>query len=94
MPGNRPGDVAYFAAKRDEIRRALESAARDPDDFTFAAQVECGASAGDRRRALEVARRFRAAGATHLMLGLPATAAGPDGVDAMAREVAEPLAGG
>jgi alkanesulfonate monooxygenase SsuD/methylene tetrahydromethanopterin reductase-like flavin-dependent oxidoreductase (luciferase family) len=94
MPGNRPGDVSYFAAKRDEIRRALESAARDPDDFTFAAQVECGASAGDRRRALEVARRFRAAGATHLMLGLPATAAGPDGVDAMAREVAEPLAGG
>jgi alkanesulfonate monooxygenase SsuD/methylene tetrahydromethanopterin reductase-like flavin-dependent oxidoreductase (luciferase family) len=94
MPGNRPGDVAYFATKRDEIRRALETAGRDPDDFTFAAQVDCGASTDDRRRALEVARRFRAAGATHVMLGLPAAAAGPDGVDAMVREVAEPLAGG
>jgi alkanesulfonate monooxygenase SsuD/methylene tetrahydromethanopterin reductase-like flavin-dependent oxidoreductase (luciferase family) len=94
MPGNRPGDVAYFGTKRDEIRRALEAAGRDPDDFTFAAQVDCGVSADDRRRALEVARRFRAARATHLMLGLPATAAGPDGVDALAREVAEPLAGG
>jgi len=26
MPGNRPGDVAYFSQKRDEIRRALEAA--------------------------------------------------------------------
>jgi len=94
MPGNRPGDVAYFATKRDEIRRALEAAGRDPDDFTFAAQVDCGATAHDRSRALQVARRFRAAGATHLMLGLPATAAGRDGVDAMVLEVAEPLAGG
>ncbi len=28
MPGNRPGDVAYFSQKRDEIRRALEAAGR------------------------------------------------------------------
>ena len=39
MPGNRPGDVDYFAPKRDEIARALEAAGRDPADFTFAAQL-------------------------------------------------------
>ena len=47
MPGNRPGDVAYFAEKRDEIRRAIEAAGRDPDAFTFAAQM----TPGDGRRA-------------------------------------------
>jgi alkanesulfonate monooxygenase SsuD/methylene tetrahydromethanopterin reductase-like flavin-dependent oxidoreductase (luciferase family) len=90
MPGNRPGDVGYFAAKRDEIRRALDDAARDPDDFTFAAQLDAGTTAETRRTALGVARRFVAAGANHVIVGVPA-AAGPDGVMAMAREVAAPL---
>jgi alkanesulfonate monooxygenase SsuD/methylene tetrahydromethanopterin reductase-like flavin-dependent oxidoreductase (luciferase family) len=92
MPGNRPGDVAYFAEKRDEIRRALQAAERDSDDFTFAAQLDAGTTADTRRTALEVARRFVAAGANHVIIGVPA-AAGPDGVAAMAREVAEPLSG-
>lgn len=92
MPGNRPGDVAYFARKRDEIRRALEAARRDPDDFTFAAQLDCGASAESRRSALEIGHRFVGSGATHVILGVPASA-GADGMAAMAREVAEPLRG-
>lgn len=92
MPGNRPGDVAYFAEKRDEIRRALEAAGRDPDDFTFAAQLDAGTTADMRRTGLETARRFVAVGANHVIIGVPA-AAGPDGLAAMAREVAEPLAG-
>lgn len=91
MPGNRPGDVAYFAQKRDEIRRALEAAGRDPDDFTFAAQLDCGTTAEARRTALTTSRRFVDAGASHLILGVPAVA-GPDGLAAMAREVAGPLA--
>ena len=91
MPGNRPGDVAYFAEKRDEIYRALEAGGRDPDAFTFAAQLDAGVTAETRRGALDVARRFVAAGANHVIIGVPA-AAGPDGVTAMAREVAEPLA--
>jgi alkanesulfonate monooxygenase SsuD/methylene tetrahydromethanopterin reductase-like flavin-dependent oxidoreductase (luciferase family) len=91
MPGNRPGDVAYFAEKRDEIRRALEAAGRDPDAFTFAAQLSCGTTAVERRDALAVATSFVRAGAGHVILGLPATAA-PDGLVAVAREVAEPLA--
>jgi alkanesulfonate monooxygenase SsuD/methylene tetrahydromethanopterin reductase-like flavin-dependent oxidoreductase (luciferase family) len=91
MPGNRPGDVAYFAQKRDEIRRALETAGRDPDDFTFAAQLDCGTTADARSTALTTARRFVDAGANHLILGVPAVA-GPDGIAAMAIEVAEPVA--
>jgi 2-methylisocitrate lyase-like PEP mutase family enzyme len=90
MPGNRPGDVAYFAEKRDEIRRALEAVGRDPDDFTFAAQLDAGATADTRRTALEIAQRFVGAGANHVIIGVPA-AAGTDGLAAMAREVAEPL---
>ena len=91
MPGNRPGDVAYFAQKREEASRALDRAGRDPDDFTFAAQLDCGVTAADRVRSVDVARRFAAAGANHVILGVPA-AAGPDGMAAMTREVAEPLA--
>jgi len=91
MPGNRPGDVPYFAEKRDEIRRALEAAGRDPDDFTFAAQLSCGTTAAERREALAVATAFVRAGAGHVILGLPATTA-PGGLADVAREVAEPLA--
>jgi alkanesulfonate monooxygenase SsuD/methylene tetrahydromethanopterin reductase-like flavin-dependent oxidoreductase (luciferase family) len=90
MPGNRPGDVAYFAERRDEIRRALALAGRNPDDFAFAAQLSCGSTPADRAAALGVARRFVRAGANHVILGLPATAA-PGGLAAVAREVAEPL---
>jgi alkanesulfonate monooxygenase SsuD/methylene tetrahydromethanopterin reductase-like flavin-dependent oxidoreductase (luciferase family) len=90
MPGNRPGDVEYFADRREAIRRALEAAGRDPDDFGFAGQLNAGATAESRREALATARRFVAAGANHLLIGVPAAAA-PDGLTAMAREVAEPL---
>ena len=93
MPGNRPGDVAYFAGKRDEIRRALAAADRDPDDFAFAAQLSCGTTPADRVEALAVAQRFVRAGANHVILGLPATAA-PGGLAAVAHEVAEPLRDG
>ena len=91
MPGNRPGDAPYFAGKRDEIRRALAAAGRDPDDFMFAAQLDCGTSVESRRAALATGRRFVSAGANHLILGVPAIA-GPDGIAAMAIEVAEPVA--
>ncbi len=90
MPGNRPGDIAYFAAKRDEVSRALEAAGRDPAAFTFAAQLSCGATAASRRAALETSLAFVRAGATHVILGLPAAAA-PDGLAALVTEVAEPL---
>ncbi|TAK02104.1 MAG: LLM class flavin-dependent oxidoreductase [Chloroflexota bacterium] len=90
MPGNRPGDVAYFSERRDTIRRALAGGGRDPDAFTFAAQLSCGRTAAERAAALAVAERFVEAGANHVMLGLPAAAA-PDGLADVVREVAEPL---
>lgn len=93
MPGNRPGDVAYFARKRDEISRALEAVGRDPATFSFAAQLSCGATRATRRSALETARAFVDAGATHVILGVPSDA-GPDELRAMVAEVAEPLLDG
>lgn len=92
MPGNRPGDVAYFAAKRDELARVLEAAGRDVSAFTFAAQLSCGTTPADRRVALETSRAFVQAGANHVILGMPASIA-PDGVVAIADEVAGPLLG-
>ncbi len=93
MPGNRLGDVALFTETRSAILRALEAAGRDPSGFSFAAQLSCGATPAQRKAALATARRFVAAGATHVILGLPAGIA-PDGMSALADEVAEPLGGG
>jgi alkanesulfonate monooxygenase SsuD/methylene tetrahydromethanopterin reductase-like flavin-dependent oxidoreductase (luciferase family) len=91
LPGNRSGDIAYLAEKRDAMLRALEEVGRNPEGFTFAAQVACGSSAADRRAALESARAFVEVGAQHVILGM-APALGPDVLRAIAREVAEPLA--
>jgi len=88
--GNRAGDVAYFVEKRDVIRRALEGAGRDPADFTFAAQVDCGSDARSRTEALDVARAMYHAGADHIILGIPASGA-PQALAPMAHEVAQPL---
>ena len=90
MPGDRSGDVAYLAGKRDELLRALEDNGRPPEALTIAGQVACGESSADRRSALDQARAMQEAGATHLILGM-APRLGPDGLRAIAREVAEPL---
>ncbi len=90
LPGNRAGDVDYFVQMRDRIRKELESAGRDPDAFTFAAQVDCGSSASDRKAALKAARRFQKQGADHVILGIPGSAA-PNAALPMAHEVAEPI---
>jgi hypothetical protein len=90
MPGDRAGDIGYFSAKRDEIRRALEGAGRDPDDFSFAGQVAAGDGPGPRLDALRLAKEFVRAGADHVIVGIPA-AGGPGALAAAAREVAEPL---
>lgn len=90
MPGNRPGDVAYFAERRGVIRAALEAAGRDPDAFTFAAQLSCGATASSRAEARATALAFVRAGATHVILGAPASVA-PEGLRTVADEVAAPL---
>jgi alkanesulfonate monooxygenase SsuD/methylene tetrahydromethanopterin reductase-like flavin-dependent oxidoreductase (luciferase family) len=90
MYGNRAGDVAFFSDMRDRIRRALEAQERDPDDFTFAAQVDAGADASTRRGALRAARELQKAGAHHVIVGIPGAAA-PQALTEMAKVVAEPL---
>ena len=92
MPGNRPGDVAYFADRRDAIRAALEAAGRDPEAFSFAGQLSCGSTAADRTAARETAIAFVRAGATHVILGVPASVA-PEHLRLVADEVAEPALG-
>jgi alkanesulfonate monooxygenase SsuD/methylene tetrahydromethanopterin reductase-like flavin-dependent oxidoreductase (luciferase family) len=90
MPGNRAGDVEYFADRREALVRALESEGRDPAAFRFAGQLNVGGDAAAQRHARETALAFLAAGANHVTLGIPVRD-GPDALAAMAREVAEPI---
>ena len=85
-----PTDLDYFSEKRDAILAALEAAGRDPSTFELSAQVPTGTTAEDRRWALGQAREAVERGATHVILGMPARL-GAAGVDAVAREVAEPF---
>jgi hypothetical protein len=82
--------VPYFVEKREALLRAMDAAGRDPTGFTFAAQVGLENTPASRRQARETALEFRRKGADHIILGVPAPE-GPDGIEAMAREVAEPL---
>jgi alkanesulfonate monooxygenase SsuD/methylene tetrahydromethanopterin reductase-like flavin-dependent oxidoreductase (luciferase family) len=83
-------DIPYFSNKRDRILAAMADAGRDPAGFAFAAQVQTGTTREERRAALDGALAFVRAGATHVILGLPARL-GPDGLTAVATEVAVPL---
>jgi alkanesulfonate monooxygenase SsuD/methylene tetrahydromethanopterin reductase-like flavin-dependent oxidoreductase (luciferase family) len=85
-----PSDLNYFSEKRDLLLAALDAIGRDPSTFTFSAQVPTGTTAEDRRWALDQARDAVERGATHVILGMPPRL-GAAGVDAVAREVAEPL---
>jgi alkanesulfonate monooxygenase SsuD/methylene tetrahydromethanopterin reductase-like flavin-dependent oxidoreductase (luciferase family) len=90
LPGNRAGDVAYLADRRDAMFRALDAAGRDPSGFTIAGQVSCGESAADRRAALGIARSMADVGAQHVILGFRPSL-GPETLRAIADEIAEPL---
>jgi alkanesulfonate monooxygenase SsuD/methylene tetrahydromethanopterin reductase-like flavin-dependent oxidoreductase (luciferase family) len=90
MPGNEAGNVALFVTKRDEIRRGLEAGGRDPGDFTFAAQITVSTEAASLRQGRDAALEFRRVGADHVIIGVRGRD-GPDGLAAMAREVAVPL---
>lgn len=88
-PG-RPADLDYFSGRRDAIMAAMDAIGRDPAGFAIVAQVGTGRSADDRAWALGQARDALKRGATGIILGMPPEL-GSAGVDAVAREVAEPL---
>lgn len=87
---DQPSDMGYFTGRRDALLAALDAAGRDRAKFDIAAQVGTGRSAKDRKWALGQALEAHRLGATHIVLGMPPSL-GSDGVDALAREVAEPL---
>ncbi|HEX7472806.1 MAG TPA: LLM class flavin-dependent oxidoreductase [Candidatus Limnocylindrales bacterium] len=90
LPALPQPEPSYLAEHRSAILREMEAIGRDPTGFEFAAQIATGLDAGSRAQARDLAVAFARAGATHLILGLPAHL-GPDGIRAVAREVAEPV---
>ncbi|MBA2719354.1 MAG: LLM class flavin-dependent oxidoreductase [Chloroflexi bacterium] len=90
LPGTHAGNIEYFAEKRDELAAALSDEGRDPADFDVAGQVQTGATAASRREAVTAARGLIAAGATHIVLGMPA-ALGPAGLDEIVGDCLVPL---
>ena len=89
-PDKNPTDMTYFADRRDAIFAALEAAGRDRAGFAIVAQVPAGDSPASRATCLEAGLDAVRLGATHVILGMPARL-GAAGVDAVAREIAEPL---
>jgi alkanesulfonate monooxygenase SsuD/methylene tetrahydromethanopterin reductase-like flavin-dependent oxidoreductase (luciferase family) len=90
LPGVNAGDRAYLAAKRDELLAAMAAIGRDPAAFDVVGQVTIGTTAETRRAALDDAIGLVRAGATQVVLGVPAST-GPAGIDAAARELVAPL---
>jgi alkanesulfonate monooxygenase SsuD/methylene tetrahydromethanopterin reductase-like flavin-dependent oxidoreductase (luciferase family) len=90
LPGANAGDDVYFGEKRQALVEAMQAIGRDPGGFDFVGQVAAGRTAESRADALGAARRLIAAGATHVILGMPGDL-GPAGLDAVARELVGPL---
>ena len=90
QPGIEAGNVDYVRGKRDELLAAMEAIGRDPSGFDIAAQVHPGRTTASRAEGLAAARAMIDAGATHLILGVPADS-GPAGLDALVRECLVPL---
>lgn len=88
LPGNQPGNVRYFVDKRDEIRRALEAAGRDPGEFTFAGQLNVSNDPASLRDGRATALEFLRVGADHIIVGVRGTD-GPESLGAAAREVGQ-----
>ena len=84
---NQTGDPATFAEKRDALLRHCEAVGRDPGEIEISAQafLRDGYAAS-----LEVAATYARQGAHHVMLVMPADQ-GPEGLQRLAHEVAEPL---
>jgi alkanesulfonate monooxygenase SsuD/methylene tetrahydromethanopterin reductase-like flavin-dependent oxidoreductase (luciferase family) len=87
---DRPSTLDDFSDRRAALLVALEAIGRDPGTLVFAAQIQTGETPDDRRRALAAAKDAVERGATHVILGMRPQL-GPDGVRAVADEVARPL---
>lgn len=90
LTGVEAGNVVDFTEKREAILRALGAEGRDPAGFEFVGQVHTGVDAASRARALGQARALAAAGATEMIVGVPA-GIGPRALEDAHREVLLPL---
>jgi alkanesulfonate monooxygenase SsuD/methylene tetrahydromethanopterin reductase-like flavin-dependent oxidoreductase (luciferase family) len=90
LTGTEAGNVEDFSDRRAAILRALEAGRRDPATFEIVGQVHTGAEATDRSRALAQAREIVGAGATEIVIGVPA-ALGPRALEDAHRDVLGPL---
>jgi len=90
QPGVNAGDAGYLRERRDQLLAALEAEGRDPAGLDIAGQVSTGRTAASRAEALAAARGLIDAGATHVVLGMPA-ALGPAGLDDVVAEILVPL---
>jgi alkanesulfonate monooxygenase SsuD/methylene tetrahydromethanopterin reductase-like flavin-dependent oxidoreductase (luciferase family) len=90
LPGTNAGDLDYFQGKRQELVEAMQAIGRNPADFDFVGQVAGGRTATSRAEALSAAGGMIGAGATHIVIQLPADL-GPAGLDVLAREIVAPL---
>lgn len=90
QPGTHAGNVPYFSEKRGELLAALEAEGRDAAGFDLVAQVGTGGTSQTRREALDAAKASIGAGATHVILGMPASL-GPAGLDDIVRDCLIPL---
>jgi alkanesulfonate monooxygenase SsuD/methylene tetrahydromethanopterin reductase-like flavin-dependent oxidoreductase (luciferase family) len=85
---NSTGGYEEFEPKRDALLRHCERLGRDPGEIEISAQAFL--QQGDFATLLQSAADFRASGAEHLILVIPARE-GPGTLERLAHEVAEPL---
>lgn len=90
LTGTEAGEVGYFIEKRDMLLAALDAEGRDPAGFELIGQVHCAADEVSRTTALARAREMVAAGATEIVIGVPA-ALGPSVLEQAWRDVHQPL---
>jgi alkanesulfonate monooxygenase SsuD/methylene tetrahydromethanopterin reductase-like flavin-dependent oxidoreductase (luciferase family) len=89
LPAGSDG-LPEFVERREAIVRRFDETGRDGSAFAFAAQVATGESVTTRRAALAAARAYIDAGATDVILGIPARL-GAEALEAVASEIAAPL---
>lgn len=85
---NHTGAYAEFEPKRDALLRHCERLGRDPGEIEMSAQIFL--QQDDFATQLQAAADFRASGAEHIILVMPARE-GPATLERLAHEVAEPL---
>lgn len=90
LTGTEAGNLEYFSDRREAILRALDAEGRDPATFEIVGQVHTGPDAASRARALREARTLVAAGATEMVVGVPA-ALGSRALEDAHRDVLGPL---